>query len=222
LEDEYILLILTCIFDCVLFNRDIQPCNIIVSGTALEDELWWSDNLDVDGKVLAYLQKCHVTIVDFGFARALSPDDLTTDYGLHKVATESEMKTIQSSPHSNNHSNQISDGDEKICVNDMLHDTSNHNNAKRSRGRSLARKDSALDASQSRKQIRDLSALGTRSYAAPEIISGLKRASSFLSLNSSSHGKDKPGGSHKKVKTRRSLAECVSTFGMVADAFSGE
>ena len=52
-----------------VIHRDIQPANLIISQAMLDDELWWSDEFDVDGKVLAHTKKCHVTLVDFGFAR---------------------------------------------------------------------------------------------------------------------------------------------------------
>lgn len=187
-----------------------------MSGTSVEDELWWSDEVDVDGKVLGYIQRCHITLIDFGFARALSPDDLATDVGLDKVAKESEGP----SPMESRQSNET----KIICVNDSLQETSIHNLSK-SRGRSLTRENSNIDASQSHKPVRDLSALGHRDYAAPEIRSGLRRVSSFLTLNSSTHSKNnsssnKPG--EKKTQTKRALAGCVSSYGMVADSYSGE
>lgn len=52
-----------------VIHRDIQPANLIISGAMIDDELWWSDELDIDGKVLAYTKKCHLTLIDFGFAR---------------------------------------------------------------------------------------------------------------------------------------------------------
>ena len=126
---------------------------MIVSGTSIEDSLWWSDELDVDGKVLGYIQRCHITIIDFGFARALTPDDLSTDIGLDRVAKESEMKGSPQVDLPENHG-------QDICINDMLHDTSIHNNISNSRGRSLTRSSSSMDVSQSHKRVRDLSALG--------------------------------------------------------------
>jgi hypothetical protein len=181
--------------------------------------MWWSDEVDVDGKILGYIRRCQITLIDFGFSRALSPDDLATDVGLDKVAKESE--TVDSTPIA---SRQNNDREGNICVNDMLHDTSIHNLSK-SRGRSMTRKNSNIDASQSHKRVRGLSALGHRNYAAPEIRSGLRRASSFLTLSSSTHSKNNPSSSKSgelKATTKRSLAECVSSYGMVADSYSGE
>lgn len=201
--------------------RDIQPHNIIVSGTSIEDHLWWSDKLDVDRIVLSYIQRCKITIIDFGFARALNPEDLRTDVGLDKVAKESKAQSM--SHHESKHYSSKSSDD--FCVNDSIHDTSIHSKPTKARGRSMTRKSSDLESSESHKRVRDLSALGTRNYAAPEIMSGLRKVSSYISLNSSSHGKSNNSSSKagkKKAKERRSLSECVSSYGMVADAFSGE
>jgi serine/threonine protein kinase len=48
-----------------VIHRDIQPCNIIVSGTSIDDDLWWSDDLDANGIVANYVQRCHITLIDF-------------------------------------------------------------------------------------------------------------------------------------------------------------
>lgn len=47
----------------------LYQSNIIVSGTAIEDELWWNDELDEDGVLGCYVERCCITLVDFGFAR---------------------------------------------------------------------------------------------------------------------------------------------------------
>lgn len=39
-------------------------------------------------------KKCHITIIDFGFARALSPDDIKDDVGLKKAQDESLIKDV--------------------------------------------------------------------------------------------------------------------------------
>ena len=51
-----------------IIHRDISPANLIVSGSALQDPNYWRDDFDIDGKVMALTAKCHITLIDFGFA----------------------------------------------------------------------------------------------------------------------------------------------------------
>ena len=55
----------------------------------------------------------------------------------------------------------------------------------------------------------------TRSYAAPEILSGIRNLAD--TLTSSFHSQRSGGAANRR---RESLAECVSSYGMVCDAFS--
>lgn len=199
-----------------VIHRDIQPSNLIISGTQLGDDLWWSDNLDVDGKVLKMAKQCHVTLVDFGFARALSPEDIKTDVGLEKVLKERNASASQEREHTPIKIEINEDDDTKIanasCINEALKDTS-LKKGEQPRGRSRTR-DGPLDTSEtsvSHTRIRDLSALGTRNYAAPEILTGVRSFADFMSSSIRSYGKN---------KKRRALAEYVADYGMVADAFS--
>jgi hypothetical protein len=62
----------------------------------MDDDLWWSDEHDVDGKVPRMAKQCHITLIDFGFARALRPDDIAlprekSDSGKRE---EEKMKSI--------------------------------------------------------------------------------------------------------------------------------
>ena len=52
-----------------VIHRDIHPANLIISGASLDDDLWWSDDFDAEGKLGAMTKKCHLTLIDFGFAR---------------------------------------------------------------------------------------------------------------------------------------------------------
>lgn len=76
----------------------------------------------------------------------------------------------------------------------------------------------------SRQIVRDLSALGQRSYAAPEITRGVRQFTSNLSssIHGSIHRRHNSGrhSSRRDADSDRPLAECVSDYGMVADAFS--
>ena len=59
----------------------------------MNDDLWWSDKVDVNGKVLKMSRQCHITLIDFGFTRALNPDDIDAVVGLKKVTDESLLST---------------------------------------------------------------------------------------------------------------------------------
>jgi len=185
-----------------VIHRDIQPANIIVSGSQINDDLWWSDDLDVDGKVLKMVKQCHITLVDFGFARALSPTDVKTDIGLKKVNQESEMapKMEQAAPTIV----EVNKFGNASCINQALDDPS-RNKGTESRGRGRTR-ELNTDNSISHAKVRDLSALGTRNYAAPEITSGIRNLAASLN------------DSYKRPK--KTLGTCVSNYGMDADAFS--
>mmetsp|Transcript_4116 Transcript_4116/g.8905 ORF Transcript_4116/g.8905 Transcript_4116/m.8905 type:complete len:498 (-) Transcript_4116:140-1633(-) len=202
-----------------VLHRDIQPANLIISGSQVEDPLWWSDVLDIDGKVEEMARKCHVTLVDFGFARALCPDDIKNDLGLNKMAKEKDDLSIFNDKHGQT---SIVERDIGGCINNALLDTS-QNKSKR-RGRSHTPR-SEMEDSIGNHRVRDLSALGTRNYAAPEILSGIHKLAD--TLNTSIHKRilrSSSGESLESTKrtssTTRTLGECVSDYGMVADAFS--
>ena len=71
-----------------------------------------------------------------------------------------------------------------------------------SRGRSPARNDSI---SYSRRKLRGQTPLGTRSYAAPEMFTSIRKV-----IDSSIH----------RLRTKQKSEECISDYGMVADAYS--
>lgn len=66
-----------------------------------------------------------------------------------------------------------------------------------------------LDDSCSRQVLRDLSPLGTRQYAAPEILSGIKDVNPNIDSSC-----------HRRLKRRNSNTKCTNNYGMIADAYS--
>ncbi|KAL7461533.1 hypothetical protein ACHAXS_001952 [Conticribra weissflogii] len=202
-----------------VLHRDIQPANLIISGSHIEDPLWWSDALDLDGKVEEMARKCHVTLVDFGFARALCPEDIKSDLGLNKMTKEKEETTLC------NHTQgqkAVGESSTEGCINNALLDTSQNKSKRRGRSRVPRRE---MDDSIGNHRVRDLSALGTRNYAAPEILSGIHKLAD--TLNTSIHKRilrsssgESLGTTKRASSTMRTLGECVSDYGMVADAFS--
>lgn len=166
-----------------VIHRDIQPSNIIVSGAITSDAACWSDG--EDGESAANSNRWHVTIVDFGFARALGPSQVDADVYLQKSVEGKE---------------KLEEYDE---ADDVFIDCALQNgNAN----------DSHFDKSVSRINVLDLSALGTRNYAAPEILTGVRKFAA--DLNDSLHG------SKRKAAKSQPLSECVSNYSMVADSFS--
>ena len=88
----------------------------------------------------------------------------------------------------------------------------NSSSHKKKRGRSTTRPDN-LNASISHAKIRNLSALGNRNYAAPEILERAKEKRSILDSSLSKRGKN-------KKKSEEALTKFVSDYGMDADAYS--
>lgn len=83
------------------------------------------------------------------------------------------------------------------------------NKPKTSRGRSFTRKD--IGDSCSRRKLRGLTPLGTRSYAAPEILTGIRKVTQ--SISDSLHGR-------QTKQPNKQTRENESDYGMVADAYS--
>lgn len=166
-----------------VLHRDIKPDNIIIKGAKLEDEACWSDDTEVG---IANIQKgaWHLTLVDFGFARALHPDDLKDDIGFHNT-----IRNVSHNPAAVNYMSV----DEKPIM-----------------------EKTELDQSVSRKTILDLSSVGNRNYAAPELLKTVHKKNEESSSSSNRASESKAD----KRRKREALSECVSNYGLVADSFS--
>lgn len=152
-----------------VMHRDIKPDNLVIVGAALtQEEIWDSREKEPDWNQLQ--RKWSMILVDFGFARALGPDDMK------KVPPASKrIKNFDSSVHS-------------------FSDHSTHSLTQSGRRRS-----SILNRSMSRAFTRQMSAVGNRLYAAPEVTKNVK---------------------HIQPDVNVTLSEYVSYYGMMADAFS--
>ena len=195
---------------CAVIHRDIKPDNIVISGANPTSEECYSDGLD--GEQAVKEKRYNITLIDFGFARALKPSEIKTDLGLSNL-----VENVAPDLPMENGSKQLNPA-VLASLEAPIDDGSQHGK-KTKRGRKAA-----LDRSMSRQIVRDLSALGQRSYAAPEITRGVRQFTSNLSI--SIHGSIHRGRNSGKQSSRRNadsdrpLAECVSDYGMVADAFS--
>ncbi|KAL3806577.1 hypothetical protein ACHAXA_000283 [Cyclostephanos tholiformis] len=196
---------------------DIQPCNVIVSGGTTTDDLWYSDEYDVDGRVMRMARGCRITLIDFGFARALGPRDMVDDddKAAHHAATPA---------------GEIADGPcfadralEDVAAPGSRRGRPNAFNARREVGTTV---DQYNDDSISRRRVLDISAVGTRSYAAPEILSGIRSLvvdnlnSSSLRRSNNNKGRSFDDRFTPTPNPTKTLGSCVSNYGMVADAFS--
>eukprot|EP00978_Attheya_sp_CCMP212_P011260 scaffold27679_cov49-Attheya_sp.AAC.2 len=176
-----------------VIHRDIKPDNIIVSHARLDEEATWSNNLDIVGDKM---KKWHATLIDFGLARPLGPDQIKDDIGLYNTA--------------NNISNMPpEDEDQKFAVSLDNALVENQN------GRGRKNSGESLNQSISQQRVRNLSAVGNRNYAAPEIIKGVRP---YKRVDSLSRSLSKSMRSRKKQA--EPLANNVSDYGMVADAYS--
>jgi serine/threonine protein kinase len=150
-----------------VIHRDIKPDNMIIEGVDLDDdELYQNREDNPDWATLR--KKWHLTLLDFGFARPLGPDDVRLDVGLRKSVSGSFSSPVL-----------------RDSLNRSLHekmiDSSFHPPEK---GKRLA-PDKSLDKSASRAIVRSMSALGNKFFAAPEVQRGVRDA------NVSKHAKPK-------------------------------
>lgn len=128
----------------------------------MDDDLWYSDEYDVDGKVMIMARKCRITLIDFGFARALCPRDVADDVAkrpggkIDATATSSTASTTAARGGNENvwDDDGVGGGDEIIgpCFMDRpLEDNMN------TRGRRGGGTGNDYDDSVSRRKVLDLS-----------------------------------------------------------------
>lgn len=179
-----------------ILHRDIKPDNCIITGITLNDSRCWNDDFKEESQ---NVWNPKLVLIDFGFARALSPTEISDDIGLIKLITECTLndsdavksESFQNKDSSPQHVNMINSAlSEKVSTE---HGQSNYfTKTKKKKG------STDLSRSMSRNKVLDLSAIGSKKYAAPEILNGIRN----------------------KPSNAKSLAPCVSNYGMVVDAYS--
>jgi len=135
----------------------------------LSDNSIFDDQDTIDVPWVELKKRWHLTLVDFGFARALGPDDM---------GSQELIGNLEESSHSN------------VSIHDALFD------------KPTKKKYSSVNIS--RHKFIDLSALGNRNYAAPEVKNRVR---------------EQEDSSYRKG-VNCTLSKFVSNYGMTADAFS--
>lgn len=206
-----------------VLHRDIKPDNIIVTGALSSDDFIWDNDdsetvSDRDYKSPEEWKrlclKYRAKIIDFGFARALTPGDMEEDgptikskrssspsrhpkkkdAGYHNVQedklnrSQRKMKKKSANIFSSSHHSAIS-----ICLEDSVHSV----------------------ASASHKMRRVMSTLGNRNYAAPEIVNKVREFSA----------QDKKKELQKDLERRTSettktISAFVADYGLLVDSYS--
>jgi serine/threonine protein kinase len=174
-----------------VIHRDIKPDNLIIRNIRLDDQAILVGGLD-HLKWSALREKWHLTLVDFGFARALGPTDLEAD---------ASSKTLIGASHSQTDNNDGNKVVRRLNPQESIDDAVKESNMRLSRNKLL--KDHY---SKSRRVVRCLSAVGNRTYAAPEVKDNVRKSET---IDPSRNG-----------KISSTLIPFVSDYGMVADAFS--
>jgi serine/threonine protein kinase len=124
-------------------HRDIKPDNLIISGASLEQDEIWDTTSESDPDYKMLVKKWHLTLIDFGFARALTPEDIK------KKPPKEDIAQLDLDASFRQKRKTISNSDPDLSVGST---------------RSMS-----SDLNRSRHLMRKMSALGNRAFAAPEI-----------------------------------------------------
>jgi serine/threonine protein kinase len=163
-------------------HRDIKPDNLVITCANTEyDNAIWDDMPEHETttvkELVSYRKRWHVTLIDFGLARALTP------------------KGQQKSP-------PPPKNDDLTEAKQQLDGTIS--SSQRSR---------ILNRSTSRSFDRQMSAVGNRNFAAPEILQSVHD-------DIRSNNRKIPNASFHPIDVTKTLSEHVSFYGLMADAYS--
>jgi serine/threonine protein kinase len=195
-----------------VIHRDIKPDNIIVTGASAKDDTIWNEAADPAATSFEDLcKKWSVVLIDFGFARALTPDDVV------KPSLEIKRENLDASYHVNKRTEAIKSenlgGSSRSRARPMggsIHGKSIRNILKRDTTLTPKGDDGELNRSISRKMMRQMSALGNRNFAAPEIINKVQEQKQGSSNVTDSD----------EVDVTDTISDFVSEYGLLVDAYS--
>ena len=190
-----------------VLHRDIKPENCILVGADLSDEDIWSDGDNSKKRVEE--GKWNLMLVDFGFSRALLPKDLSEKKEDNWDNTSNQISQNQSS---------LSNIDAALLESKIslshTNDVKSHQHrfllfGKGEEKKKQSRKIDHLKYSYSNVDVLELSAIGSKNYAAPEMFQSMKKNNSSL-----------PNYSDIEQNQQKSCAEYVSKYSMAVDAYS--
>lgn len=202
-------------------HRDIKPDNIIVTGAlSTQPEVWDNpeddDNSDHDKNNPVVAQespdwpvlkkKWHATLVDFGFARALTPEDV------RNPSEQVKRENMDASYHQIKYNLDVSLGHSSSLGNSMSASNKSQNRKSLNRSNTSTTRRRGSLSTQFRRQM---SALGTSSYAAPEIVQGVHHIEKERSSNITGHTTN-----NTTDDITSTISSFVADYGLLVDAYS--
>ena len=162
-------------------HRDIKPDNLIITGASFERGGLWDDgnnSTENEPDYTVLLKKWHLTLLDFGFARALTPEDIKKKPPTQDIAQLDLDASIR-------RTSKVPNKDPDVSVGST--------------------RSTSSDSNRSRHLMRKMSALGNRTFAAPEI---------------TNHIQDQELSQHDIFNATHTLSNHVSYYGLQVDAYA--
>jgi serine/threonine protein kinase len=204
-----------------VIHRDIKPDNLVIRNIRLDDEAILVGGLE-HLPWAALRERWHLTLIDFGFARALGPEDLEAEASLKTLigATHSSKTKKKNNNKATTHLEEqesidgaINDASRYFSRNEQLLNDDSSKSGRKGRmndDSSKSRRKGRMndDSSKSRRIVRCLSAIGNRTYSAPEVKNKVRRIETI------------DASRRTREINASTLVSFVSDYGLVADAFS--
>lgn len=141
-EIEIVLCLFVSLTHLLVFRSNGNSDNIIITGASLEQDEIWDGDSEMNPDYTVLLKKFHVTLLDFGFARALTPEDIKKKPPKQDIAQLDLDASTRQKKVTPNKDPDVSVGSTRSTSSDL---------------------------NRSRHLVRKMSALGNRGFAAPEI-----------------------------------------------------